>query len=94
MVQEALTNVARHARASDVQIGLHQAGGALQISVRDNGVGYPDDALRREGSMGLIGMRERAALLGGHAELSNPPGGGALLRVQLPLAPEDKENRA
>ena len=94
MVQEALTNVARHARASDVQIGLHRAGGALQISVRDNGVGYPDDALRREGSMGLIGMRERAALLGGHAELSNPPGGGALLRVQLPLAPEDKENRA
>ena len=71
MVQEALTNVAPHTRASDVQIGLHRAGGALQISVRDNGVGYPDDALRREGSMGLIGMRERAALLGGHAELSN-----------------------
>ncbi len=87
MVQEALTNVARHARASDVQIELRQVDGTLHIDVRDNGVGYPDDALRREGSVGLIGMRERAALLGGKVELVNPPGGGALLRVRLPLAP-------
>jgi PAS domain S-box-containing protein len=91
MVQEALTNVARHARASDVQIELRQHDGELELTVQDNGVGYPADALRREGSFGLIGMRERAAMLGGRVDLANPAGGGARLVVHLPLAPGDEE---
>lgn len=90
MVQEALTNVARHARASDVQIELRQHDGELELTVHDNGVGYPDDALRREGSFGLVGMRERAAMLGGRVELGNPHGGGARLTVHLPLAPDEE----
>lgn len=91
MVQEALTNVARHARASDVQIELRQHDGELELTVRDNGVGYPGDALRREGSFGLVGMRERAAMLGGRVEFDNPPGGGARLVVHLPLAPDEED---
>lgn len=87
MVQEALTNVARHARASDVQIELRQHDGELQLTVQDNGVGYPADALHREGSFGLVGMRERATMLGGRVDFSNPAGGGARLVVHLPLAP-------
>jgi PAS domain S-box-containing protein len=90
MVQEALTNVARHARATDVQIELRQHDGELELTVRDNGVGFPDDALRREGSFGLVGMRERASMLGGRVELGNPEGGGARLIVHLPLAPDEE----
>ena len=91
MVQEALTNVARHARASDVRIELRQHDGELELTVHDNGVGYPADALRREGSFGLVGMRERAAMLGGRVDFSNPPGGGARLAVHLPLAPQEED---
>lgn len=87
MVQEALTNVARHARASDVHVELRQLGGELALTVQDNGVGFPADALHREGSFGLLGMRERAAMLGGRVEIDNPAGGGARLAVRLPLRP-------
>jgi signal transduction histidine kinase len=90
MVQEALTNVARHARATDVQIELRQHDGELELTVTDNGMGYPADATRREGSFGLIGMRERAAMLGGRVEFGNPAGGGARLVVHLPLAPTEE----
>jgi two-component system, NarL family, sensor histidine kinase UhpB len=92
MVQEALTNVARHSRATDVQIELRQHDGELELTVTDNGVGYPADAMRREGSFGLVGMRERATMLGGRVEFGNPAGGGARLVVHLPLAPAE-ENR-
>ncbi|MGD9831390.1 MAG: PAS domain S-box protein [Piscinibacter sp.] len=87
MVQEALTNVARHAHATDVQIVLRQHEGELELTVQDNGVGYPDDATRRDGSFGLVGMRERAAMLGGRVAFENPAGGGARLVVHLPIAP-------
>jgi len=88
MVQEALTNVARHARATDVQITLRQQHDELELIVCDNGVGFPADALQRAGSFGLLGMRERAAMLGGSVATTNLPDGGACLTVRLPLAPE------
>ena len=87
MVQEALTNVARHSRASDVQIELRQHEGELRIVVQDNGIGYPSGAMQRNGSFGLLGMRERAGILGGHIVLDRAPGGGARLTVHLPLEP-------
>jgi two-component system sensor histidine kinase UhpB len=85
MVQEALTNVARHAHASDAHIELRQVGHELVLSVQDNGVGFPASATRKEGSFGLMGMRERAYLLGGSLEVDNPPGGGGRITVRLPL---------
>jgi PAS domain S-box-containing protein len=85
MVQEALTNVARHARATDVTVLLEQHDGELELVVEDNGTGYPKDAMKREGSFGLLGMRERATMLGGHLEFGNAPGSGARLTVRLPL---------
>ena len=94
MVQEALTNVARHARATDAHIELRQAGHELMLSVQDNGVGFPASATRKEGSFGLMGMRERAYLLGGSLEVDNPPGGGGRITVRLPLqAPADRGPR-
>jgi PAS domain S-box-containing protein len=86
MVQEALTNVARHARATRVEIALAQRGDELLLEVRDDGIGFPERALQREGSFGLVGMRERAQMLGGHLEVDNPPGGGGRVCVRVPLA--------
>jgi PAS domain S-box-containing protein len=87
MVQEALTNVARHARATDVAIEMRQEGGELVLSVRDNGIGFPDTQVHPEGRYGLLGIRERAYMLGGRLEVDNPPGGGGRLTVRLPLQP-------
>jgi len=90
MVQEALTNVARHARATDVQIALRRSGGELVLTVEDNGIGYPERSMQRSGSFGLLGLRERAGMFGGRLELGNPPGGGARLTIRLPYdAPPD-----
>lgn len=85
MVQEALTNVARHARATDVRIELRVQGQELVLTVQDNGRGFPPGATRKEGSFGLMGMRERAYLLGGELLVDNPPGGGGRITVRLPL---------
>lgn len=85
MVQEALTNVARHARATEVNIEMRQEGGELVLTVRDNGVGFPADLQHNEGRYGLLGIRERAYMLGGRLEVDNPPGGGGRLTVRLPL---------
>ena len=84
MVQEALTNVARHARATDVSIDMRQIGNELVLTVHDNGIGFPSTR-RKEGSFGLIGIRERAYMLGGTLDIENPPGGGGRLTVRLPL---------
>jgi signal transduction histidine kinase len=87
MVQEALTNVGRHARATDVAIEMQTAGGELVLTVRDNGVGFPAGALQHEGRFGLLGMRERTVALGGRLEVDNPPGGGGRITIRLPLPP-------
>ncbi len=85
MVQEALTNVARHSRATDVRVDLRASGDELLLTVQDNGVGFPAGATRKAGSFGLIGIRERAALLGGSLVVDNPLVGGARVTVRLPL---------
>jgi len=85
MVQEALTNVARHANATDVRIALRQSADELVLTVQDNGLGFPDRSMRQEGRYGLLGLRERAIMLGGRLDLDNPPGGGARITVHLPL---------
>ena len=85
MVQEALTNVARHARATSVQIELHAKDGEMTLTVQDNGIGFPPIAARKEDSCGLLGMRERALLLGGQVRVDNPLSGGGRITVRLPL---------
>lgn len=85
MIQEALTNVARHARASRVKIRLRQHHGELELMVQDDGVGFSDLSAQPAGSHGLLGIRERAYMLGGHLEIDNARGGGARITVRLPL---------
>ena len=94
MVQEALTNVARHSRATEVQIRMQQRKDEVVLSVRDNGVGFPKLPAQREGSFGLMGIRERAYMLGGHLDVDNPPGGGGRITVHLPIGATGDANAA
>ena len=82
IVQEALTNVRRHARASTVRVGLAYDADALRIEVADDGVG----ATNPRGGHGLIGMRERATLYGGALVAESPTGSGFTVRAVLPVA--------
>ncbi|WP_310742071.1 sensor histidine kinase [Microbispora sp. H13382] len=82
IVQEALTNVLRHANATTVSVTLHNGAGTLTLRVRDDGVGLPESP---RGGVGLASMRERAAEVGGFCLISSPPGGGALIEVSLPV---------
>jgi signal transduction histidine kinase len=84
IVQEALTNVARHAGVDKVEVGVWVDQTALCIRVKDLGRGF-DPALASNATGGLSGMRERAFALGGRLELESSPGAGTLLRAELPL---------
>jgi signal transduction histidine kinase len=88
-LQEALSNVLRHAGARAVDIGLSVDEDGLLLEVRDDGRGFPADTaperLERMGHMGLAGMRERIGALGGTVRLGGEPGAGAVLEVLLPL---------
>jgi signal transduction histidine kinase len=82
--QEALTNVRKHARASRVDLTLdYAAAGKARLTVQDNGVGT-DDPGDREGRFGLLGVRERAHLLGGEVQIVTTPGQGFRLEVEVP----------
>ena len=86
MCQEALTNVARHAGASHVSIDLMiDADERLVLEVSDNGRGITEEEIRRPDSLGLLGMRERAFLLGGVAEVKGTPGQGTTVTVRVPF---------
>jgi len=85
--QEALTNVARHAQASHVDVRLDQTDGCVRLVVHDDGVGIAREALARPTSLGLLGMHERARHMGGTLGVSGEAGGGGtLVVVELPHA--------
>lgn len=84
--QEALTNVARHAHATEVEVELRAAPDAWELEVRDNGRGIAPECLNDPHALGLVGMRERAAQFGGELRLLPRPGGGAVVRARIPRA--------
>jgi signal transduction histidine kinase len=83
ILQESLSNVARHAHATDVTVELQRCGGVLTLTVQDNGVGMAPTA-RGDGN-GLPGMRDRAAAIGGRFAIESQPGAGTLLRLSFPV---------
>ena len=87
IVREALFNIAHHARASSADIAIGFEARYLAIRIRDDGVGIPADVLARghkDGHFGMIGMRERAAKIGGSITISSTPGEGSEVVLSLP----------
>jgi signal transduction histidine kinase len=84
IVQEALTNVARHAGASEVWVELRSLGGDITLVVRDDGNGMDPAAAEAARSLGIVGMRERALLAGGRLEIAGDRGRGTTIRVTIP----------
>jgi PAS domain S-box-containing protein len=83
IAQEALTNVARHARATQVAVRLHRADGRIRLVVSDDGKGIPADRLQGRDSLGLLGMRERASALGGWVEITSQAGSGTTVVLEM-----------
>jgi PAS domain S-box-containing protein len=91
-IQESLTNIARHAGASSAWVMLAVEDGAIQVEVEDDGRGIAPEDLAKARSLGLKGMRERIAHLGGSLDIARAPRGGTRLRLRVPLrglAPEE-----
>ncbi|HXD72724.1 MAG TPA: histidine kinase [Vicinamibacterales bacterium] len=85
VLQESLSNVARHSGVRDVRVRLRSRGGVLELDVEDHGRGLPASTERR--GLGIVAMRERAALVGGTLEFVRPRDGGTLIRLRVPIAP-------
>ncbi len=95
IVQEALNNIIKHAQAKGVNIRLEYRNNKVFVSIRDDGVGFDLNVVRishsRRPSLGLAGMQERAALLGGDVKIQSSPGQGTLVEAVLPLRSEESE---
>ncbi|MFH1635421.1 MAG: PAS domain S-box protein [Chloroflexota bacterium] len=101
VAQEALTNILRHAQATQVHVALASEEGFLRLVIQDDGIGFDsteayERALRGE-SMGLLGMRERVELSSGDLKIDSSPGGGTILEARFPFTlshpPERRESR-
>jgi signal transduction histidine kinase len=86
ILQETLTNVARHANATHVDVRLLKEAGSVILEVRDNGRGATEEQLSASASLGIRGMRERALLLDGELTIQGLPDEGTTVRVRIPLA--------
>ena len=85
LVQEAMTNISKHAHAQQVWISLGARGGRVAVSVRDDGVGF-DSTLPLRSAYGLVGMRFRVEAEGGRLAVVSAPGEGTTITMSLPAA--------
>ena len=88
LVREALSNIARHSRASRAHLQVDAVGDELRLEVRDNGVGFDPAAVASERHHGLVNMRERATAAGGRMEIDSRPGVGTQIVVHIPFEDE------
>ncbi len=84
--QEILTNIARHAKASRVDVNLSISDDLLELKVVDDGIGISDSQIRGNGSLGLLGMQERAQLFGGEVSIHGASGRGTTVSVSIPMS--------
>ena len=84
-LQECLTNTAKHAHATHVDVLLHREGSDVLLEVSDDGGGFETQAPARPGSFGLVGLRERAYLVGGDLSIESAPGRGTRVQLRVPV---------
>jgi signal transduction histidine kinase len=94
IAQEALTNVAKHARAATATVSLHLDANRLVLEISDDGIGIASDWNSKKGSFGLIGMRERAIAIGGELHVLSGLKSGGRIRVEVPLVSQAPESAA
>ncbi|MGO9841357.1 MAG: two-component regulator propeller domain-containing protein [Candidatus Acidiferrales bacterium] len=87
VAQEALGNVAKHAKAKQVEVRLTRSDNRVCLSVSDDGVGFSTDGSEKSGGLGLINMRERVRQLNGTFEFDSAPGRGTTVKVEVPFRP-------
>ncbi len=96
MAQEGLSNAVKHSGASTIKMIIEFGDKALSICIEDNGKGFDPSqtpgSLVRAGQMGLVGMFERAELLGASVEISSKPGSGTFLTVVIPFERQPSQN--
>lgn len=92
IIQETLTNIARHSKASQCKVSLTQKGKELSLEVTDNGIGITPWQVDDSRSFGMIGMRERAHLWGGAVHIRNAKPSGTTVRVLIPLDKGEKQS--
>ncbi len=85
ILQESLTNIAKHAQARHAIVTLGQQDNMVQLSVEDDGVGFDSSAKQTDMTFGLIGIRERTSMLKGHCDIFSKPGQGTVIQVNIPL---------
>lgn len=97
ITQEALTNIAKHANASDVAVTLQTGPAQICVMIKDNGCGFNPDVVlndeRQQTGWGLLGIQERTMLLGGKYEIDSAPGQGTYIRVSIPLEMEMRDGK-
>jgi PAS domain S-box-containing protein len=90
ILQESLTNVARHSKAKKVIVSLNTKNGSIVLSVADNGVGFDKQNTIGKKTLGILGMQERTSMMGGTYEISGKPGKGTRVIVTIPLVDSSK----
>jgi signal transduction histidine kinase len=93
-IQESLTNIGRHSGAKNAWVMLAADDGAIEVEVEDDGRGIAADDLAKTRSLGLKGMRERIAYLGGSLDIARAPRGGTRLQLRVPLRGLEQETAA
>ena len=82
--QECLTNIARHAKATKVDISLKRDAGELHLQIRDNGKGFNTKKMMEKKTLGLIGMQERTKIIHGNITINSKPGHGTTVELSIP----------
>jgi signal transduction histidine kinase len=85
ILQESLTNVARHANAGSLCVSIERDDGTFRMHIVDDGVGFDAALVREKRTFGLLGIRERAMMFGGKVSIDSRPGGGTSVNLTIPL---------
>jgi signal transduction histidine kinase len=94
VVQESLTNVARHAHATQVEMGIEKVADAIHMNIKDNGRSFSVERMlnaKKNNRLGLLGMRERVEMVGGRFSIESAPGKGTTIEVQIPFRTRGRE---